>query len=104
MTSGKLPPNETAGTRTSFALESDENWYFVQRLTGPPTKWLGYAQFLWVPAFVALEFTDNVGFLYATVAVQIFLFILLWIIYFRGIRRRKERLGAFALNTPHDQG
>ncbi|ADH93225.1 SdpI family protein [Arcanobacterium haemolyticum] len=92
MKSGKFPPNGIVGTRTEFSMKSEENWYFVQRLTGAPIRWLGYSMFLWIPAFVAYKFTNNDDFLYVTVALQMFLIILFWIIYFSGTRRHQNEI------------
>ncbi|WP_216387061.1 SdpI family protein [Arcanobacterium phocae] len=91
MRSGKVLPNGIVGTRTEFSMQSEENWYFAQRLTGAPTRWIGYSMFLWIPAFIFFKSTNSDGLLYLTIAVQLFLIILFWIIYFIGTERYREK-------------
>lgn len=43
MKNDQLPPNGMIGTRTLYALESEENWYRVQRASAVPNIRLGYA-------------------------------------------------------------
>lgn len=91
MKNDQLPPNVIFGTRTLYSLESEENWYRVQRGTAVPTMLLGYVA---IPAGVIVAIGATVEFfcsdyqvsdnlLLAVLAILSMAAVWFWVPYFR---------------------
>ncbi|VEI13281.1 Predicted integral membrane protein [Trueperella bialowiezensis] len=94
MRKDQIRPNELMGTRTPYAMESEENWYRVQRATATPALLMGCA--ILAAGVIAsigavVEYVDprykvsfdSLVFSMATCVVAIILF---WVRYFRAKR------------------